>query len=95
MGILTSILVETCFLSLGKDRLPLKAAAKAAVGMSLVSMMAMEASANFVDYHLTGGMVNLDSPAFWLAAAISNFAGFVTPLPYNYAQLKLFGKACH
>jgi len=23
------------------------------------------------------------------------FAGFITPLPYNYWQLKFYGRACH
>lgn len=95
VGILTSILLESSFLSLGKDKLPLSVAVKTAVGMRLVSMTVMEASSNFLDYHLTGGVVHLDSLTSWLAAALSTFAGFVAPLPYNYTQLKLFGKACH
>ncbi|KAJ4347443.1 hypothetical protein N0V95_005445 [Ascochyta clinopodiicola] len=53
----------------------------------------MEAAENAVDFHLTGGMVQFDSPAFWGAAIVSIAAGFLAPLPYNYIRLRKFGKA--
>ena len=82
-------------LRLGRDRLSWIAAAKTATGMSMISMITMEAAENAVDFHLTGGMVQFDSPAFWSAAILSVAAGFLTPLPYNYIRLRKYGKACH
>lgn len=70
-------------------------AARTAMGMSLVSMLAMETAENLVDYHLTGGVVALDDPRFWMAAVVSVGAGFLAPLPYNYWRLRKFGQACH
>lgn len=61
----------------------------------MISMLTMELAQNMVDYHLTGGLVQFDSPAFWLAALVSMLAGLLAPLPYNYHGLRKFGKACH
>ncbi|KAF2628651.1 hypothetical protein BU25DRAFT_338891 [Macroventuria anomochaeta] len=94
-GITTSLLLETALLRLGRDRLSWIAAVKTAAGMSIISMVTMEAAENAVDLHLTGGMVQLDSPAFWAAALLSVAAGFLAPLPYNYVRLRKYGKACH
>ncbi|KAJ8100158.1 hypothetical protein POJ06DRAFT_125329 [Lipomyces tetrasporus] len=94
-GLASSMLLETVLLRMGRDQLSWKAAATTAAGMSLVSMVAMEAVENLVDYHLTGGVVALDDPQFWIAAAISTGAGLVAPLPYNYARLRKHGVACH
>ncbi len=70
-------------------------AARTAAGMSMISMLTMEIAENAVDYHLTGGVVAVDSPMFWVAAAVSAAAGFLVPLPYNYIRLRRYGKACH
>ncbi|KAF7558833.1 hypothetical protein G7046_g5332 [Stylonectria norvegica] len=94
-GLSTSMLLETVLLRLGRDGLSWPAAAKTAAGMSFISMLTMEMAQNAVDYHLTGGAVAFDSPAFWLAAVVSMSAGFLTPLPYNYLRLRKYGKACH
>jgi hypothetical protein len=94
-GISTSLLLETALLRLGRDQLPWGAAAKTAAGMSMISMLTMEAAENAVDLHLTGGVVRVDDPAFWGAAAISVVAGFLAPLPYNFVRLRRFGRACH
>lgn len=94
-GLSTSLLLETVLLKLGRDRLPWLAAAKTAAGMSMISMITMEAAENAVDYHLTGGNIQLDDPAFWMAALVSMAAGYLTPLPYNYHRLRKYGKACH
>ncbi|KAH6638661.1 hypothetical protein BKA67DRAFT_528633 [Truncatella angustata] len=94
-GLTTSMVLETVLLRLGRDSLTWPAAAKTAAGMSLISMISMEAAENIVDYHLTGGVVALHDPVFWAAAALSAVAGFLTPLPYNYLRLKKYGKACH
>ena len=86
-GLITSIALETVILS---RQMALKAAFQTAIGMSLISMIAMEAAMNLTDYWLTGGARLSWSvlPAMWAA-------GFVTPLPYNYWRLKALGKACH
>ncbi|KZF25859.1 hypothetical protein L228DRAFT_257382 [Xylona heveae TC161] len=94
-GITTSIIIETIFLRRGVDQLSWPMAARTAMGMSMVSMVAMEAAENVVDYHLTGGMVAVGDPQFWLAAVLSMAAGYLTPLPYNYLRLKIYGKSCH
>ncbi|KAI0831562.1 hypothetical protein F5Y06DRAFT_281328 [Hypoxylon sp. FL0890] len=94
-GLTTSMLLETVLLRFGRDRLSWPAAAKTAAGMSLISMLTMEAAQNMVDYHLTGGAVAFDSPAFWVAAVTSMSVGFLAPLPYNYLRLRKHGKACH
>ena len=86
-GILTSIALETVVLS---RQMPLANAFRTAVGMSLISMVAMEVAMNIVDVLLTGGaMLN------WWVISMMLVAGFLTPLPYNYWRLKALGKACH
>ncbi|KAF4966909.1 hypothetical protein FSARC_5473 [Fusarium sarcochroum] len=94
-GISSSILLETVMLRIGRDGLSWLTAARTAIGMSLISMLTMEAAENAVDYYLTGGQVALNDPAFWIAALVSIAAGFIAPLPYNYARLRKYGKACH
>ena len=86
-GLITSIILETFILA---RQMALKAAFQTAVGMSLISMIAMEAAMNLVDYSVTGGakLTLTVLPLMWLA-------GFLTPLPYNYWRLKKYGKACH
>ena len=86
-GLLTSIALETVILA---RQMALKAAFQTAIGMSLISMISMEAAMNLVDYWLTGGakLTLTVLPAMWAA-------GFLTPLPYNYWRLKAHGKACH
>ena len=54
MDIITSIILETIILS---KQMLLKLAFKTAVGMSLVSMISMEAAMNLTDYLLTGGAI--------------------------------------
>jgi hypothetical protein len=86
-GLLTSIGLETVILVKQMD---LGDAFRVAVGMSLISMLAMEAAMNVVDLLLTGGAV-----LTWWVIPIMLVAGFITPWPYNYWRLKKFGKACH
>ncbi|KEY71974.1 hypothetical protein S7711_07120 [Stachybotrys chartarum IBT 7711] len=94
-GITTSLLLETTLLRYGRDRLTWPLAAKTAAGMSMISMLTMELAENVVDYQLTGGVIQFDSPTFWLAAGVSMLAGWLTPLPYNYHRLRKYGRACH
>ena len=86
-GIITSIILETIILS---KQMILKLAFKTAVGMSLVSMISMEAAMNFTDYILTGGAI-----LTWWVIPFMLLTGFITPLPYNYWRLKALGKGCH
>ena len=68
----------------------LSLAFKTAIGMSLLSMIAMEAAMNVTDFMLTGGAI-----LKWWVIPFMLVAGFVAPLPYNYWRLKALGKACH
>ncbi len=86
-GILTSIALETFILS---RQMRLLMAFKTAIGMSLVSMISMEAAMNLVDYLLVGSV-----KLVWWAIPPMLIAGFLTPWPYNYWRLKKWGKSCH
>ena len=85
-GLLTSIALETIILS---KKMILIEAFKTACGMSLISMISMEAAMNIVDYLMTGGaMLSIYTILPML------IAGFLTPWPYNYWRLKKYNKAC-
>jgi hypothetical protein len=86
-GLITSIILETIILS---RQMLLSLAFKTAIGMSLISMIAMECAMNITDVILTGGAI-----LKWSIIPFMLFAGFITPLPYNYWRLKVLGKACH
>ena len=86
-GLLTSMLLETIILS---RQMILKEAFKVAIGMSFISMIAMEMSMNLIDILLTGG-----AKLTWWVIPIMLFLGFITPLPYNYYRLKKWGYGCH
>lgn len=86
-GLLTSIALETFILS---RQMGLRDAFRTAIGMSMISMVSMEVAMNVTDVLLTGG-----AKLTWWVVPIMLFAGFVTPLPYNYWRLKALGKACH
>ena len=87
-GVITSIILETIILI--KQNFTFKNAFKTAVGMSLISMISMEAAMNLTDYLLTGGAM-----LTWWVVPIMLAVGFVTPWPYNYWGLKKFNQACH
>lgn len=87
-GIITSIILETIILL--RQNFTFKNAFKTAVGMSLISMISMEAAMNLTDYLLTGGAM-----LTWWVVPIMLAVGFVTPWPYNYWRLKKFNEACH
>ena len=86
-GIMTSIALETFILS---TQMALKEAFRVAIGMSLISMISMEAAMNITDVILTGGAM-----LTWWVIPIMLLAGFITPWPYNYWRLKKYGLACH
>ena len=85
-GLITSIMLETFILSRQMD---FNNALQTATGMSLVSMISMELAMNTVDVILAGGVL------VWWVIPIMLFAGFITPLPYNYYRLKNYGISCH
>ena len=87
-GIITSIILETIILL--KQNFTFKNAFKTAFGMSLISMISMEAGMNLTDYLLTGGAM-----LTWWVVPIMLVVGFVTPWPYNYWRLKKYNEACH
>ena len=86
-GLITSILLETFILF---RQMPFKAAFQTAIGMSLISMISMEAAMNLTDFIATGG-----AKLTWWVIPLMLIVGFITPLPYNYWRLKALGKACH
>lgn len=86
-GIMTSIALETFILL---KQMPMYEAFRVAIGMSLISMLSMEAAMNIVDLVLTGG-----AKLTWWVIAPMLIAGFLTPWPYNYWRLKKYGVACH
>ena len=86
-GIMTSIMLETIILI---RQMALNVPFKTAIGMSLISMIAMEAAMNITDIILTGGAI-----LKWWVIPIMLIAGFIAPLPYNYWRLKVLGKGCH
>ncbi len=86
-GLLTSIALETLILARQMD---IGSAFRTAIGMSFISMVSMEAMMNAVDWALTGG-----ARLTWWVVPIMLAAGFLTPLPYNYWRLKVFGRSCH
>ena len=86
-GLLTSIALETFILS---RQMNLNEAFKTAIGMSFISMIAMEIAMNITDVLLTGG-----AQLTWWATPIMLLVGFLTPWPYNYWRLKKYNESCH
>ena len=86
-GLLTSIILETIILLKQMDFV---SSLKTALGMSFISMIAMEIAMNATDIILTGGAI-----LTWWVMPIMLLAGFYTPLPYNYWRLKKYKVSCH
>ena len=85
-GILTSILFETLLLMRSMN---FKDAIKMAIGMSIISMVAMEFAMNITDIILEGSLViSISSVAPVL------IVGFIVPWPYNYWRLTKYNKSC-
>ena len=86
-GIITSIILETLILW---RQLGPKEAFRTAIGMSLISMILMEAAMNLADYGMMG------EPAITFGVLPFTLgAGFLAAWPYNYWRLKKHGKCCH
>ena len=86
-GILTSIILETFILF---RQMNFKKAFRTAIGMSLISMVAMEVAMNTVDWIILG-----EAKLVWWIIPVMLTAGFLTPWPYNYYRLKKYNIACH
>ena len=86
-GLFTSIALETFILS---RQMNLSEAFKTALGMSFISMLAMEIAMNVTDVLLTGG-----AQLNWWVTPIMLLVGFLTPWPYNYWRLKKYNESCH
>ena len=85
-GLITSVLLETFILI---KKMKLSDALKTALGMSFISMVAMEISMNLTDLIFASGTLT------WRVIPMMLLAGFITPWPYNYWRLKKYGVACH
>ena len=68
----------------------LKKAFQTAIGMSFLSMIAMEISMNTVDWLVVGS-----AKLIWWVIPLMLIAGFLTSWPYNYWRLKKYQLACH
>jgi copper chaperone CopZ len=93
-GLCSSILLETAILRY-REKLTWKQGFQIALGMSLISMIAMEIAMNITDLLITGGKADFHSTTYWAAFGVALVAGFIAPLPYNYFKLKKYNKACH
>jgi cation transport ATPase len=93
-GLITSIALETSILFY-KENLSWNKAFKTAIGMSFLSMVAMEIAMNTTDFMITGGQISMTDANYWLAFIPAALMGFLVPLPYNYYQLKRYGRGCH
>ena len=72
------------------NQMKISSALKTALGMSFISMIAMELTMNFTDWYLMGGAILV-----WWIVPIMLVVGFITPWPYNYWRLKKYDLACH
>ena len=86
-GLITSVALETFILS---RQMNFSEALKTALGMSFISMIAMEIAMNVTDVILTGG-----ATLTWWVIPIMLLVGFLTPWPYNYWRLKKNNESCH
>ncbi len=93
-GLMTSIALETTILKF-REGFPISLAFRTAIGMSFLSMVAMEIAMTATDFAITGGMADFSNPVYWLALVPALIVGFLTPLPYNYYRLKKYDQACH
>ena len=86
-GLITSVILETIILCF---QMNFYNAFKTAIGMSFISMIAMEIAMNTTDFIHTGGAI-----ITFEVLPLILFFGFITPLPYNYWRLKYLRKSCH
>ena len=88
-GLLSSITLETLILL---KQLPWLKAMHTALGMSIISMLMMEAAANLASIIFAGG--NRLALSWWSIVPAWLIA-YLAAWAYNYYQLKKHGKSCH
>ena len=86
-GLITSIILETIILL---KQMSLKESFTTALGMSFISMLAMEISMNLFDWVVTGGAI-----LNWWIIPLMLIVGFISEWPYNYWRLKKYNESCH
>lgn len=88
-GLVSSITLETFILL---KQMPAVKAIQVAMGMSIISMLTMEACANITALIFAGG--NRVALSWWsiLPAWV---IGYLAAWVYNYHRLKKHGKSCH
>ena len=86
-GLITSIILETIILL---KQMSLKESFTTALGMSFISMLAMEISMNLFDWIITGGAI-----LNWWIIPLMLIVGFISAWPYNYWRLKKYNESCH
>ena len=86
-GIITSVILETIILF---NQMGFKKAFQTAIGMSFLSMIAMEISMNTVDWLVVGS-----AKIIWWVIPLMLIAGFLTSWPYNYWRLKKYQLSFH
>ena len=86
-GLITSIILETIILL---KQMSLKESFTTALGMSFISMLAMEISMNLFDWVVTGGAI-----LNWWIISPMLIVGFISAWPYNYWRLKKYNESCH
>ena len=86
-GLITSVMLETIILY---NQLGFKKAFQTAIGMSFLSMIAMEISMNTVDWIVIGS-----AKLTWWIIPPMLIACFLVPWPYNYWRLKKYQLSCH
>lgn len=94
-GLMSSLLLETLVLR-WREGMRWPEALRLALGMSMLSMLAMELAMNVTDWLLMGGQrMPISHLGYWLLWIPSLAVGFAVPLPYNYYQLRRHGRSCH
>lgn len=94
-GLATSLALETLLLRF-REAMAWRSALRTALGMSLLSMVLMEAVMNLADWLVMGGQrLHWHDPRFWLAWGPALLAGFLAAWPYNHAMLRRHGRSCH
>ena len=83
-GLITSIILETIILL---KQMSLKESFTTALGMSFISMLAMEISMNLFDWVVTGGAI-----LNWWIIPLMLIDGFISAWPYNYWRLKKYNE---
>ena len=94
-GLISSLALETIVLRL-REGFTWRRSLVIAMGMSLISMIIMEAVMNAVDWLAMGGTrMPMHQLSFWLAWIPALIVGFLAALPYNYVMLRQHGRSCH